>query len=131
MPQRTYCPHQQTGLKLSIHWCLSSYPAQFPYKIKTGRPVYVYWPCGLRTGSPPFPPPRLLHARFYPDGFSCGPGVEGFRSPYGALKAPYFLWFRKPSCPLQCYVTASFPPSDVISEIFWNCDNISGCPCAR
>lgn len=32
--QRTYCPHQQIELKLSIHWCLSSYPAQFPYKTK-------------------------------------------------------------------------------------------------
>lgn len=45
-------------------------------------------PGRLDAGSPPFLPPRSLHAWGYPDGFSHGPGafygshVKGSRSPY-------------------------------------------------
>ena len=54
-------------------------------------------PCGLRTGSPPFPPLRLIRISC---GFSRSPGAYGSRSPILALKACAELPASELSMPL-------------------------------
>ena len=82
----------RNDLKLSISVeALFCFIQQPPDKVARRR-AYGCPPDGLRTGSPPFPSPRLIRLSC---GFSCGPGAFGSRSPTLALKA------YSPSGPLQ------------------------------